>query len=46
MKSAIRNSILALGLAAGMASAAQAQQGVSDTEIVIGSNGEIGRAHV
>lgn len=41
MKSAIRNSILALGLAAGMASAAQAQQGVSDTEIVIGSNGDL-----
>lgn len=41
MKSAIRNSILALGLAAGMASAAQAQQGVTDTEIRIGSNGDL-----
>lgn len=41
MKSAIRNSILALGLAAGMASGAQAQQGVTDTEVRIGSNGDL-----
>lgn len=41
MKSAIRKSILALGLAAGMASAAYAQQGVTDTEIRIGSNGDL-----
>lgn len=41
MTSAFRKSLLALGLAAGMASAAHAQQGVSDTEIVIGSNGDL-----
>lgn len=41
MKRALKTSILALGLAAGMASAAYATQGVSDTEIVIGSNGDL-----
>lgn len=41
MKSIIGKSILALGLAAGMASAAHATQGVTDTEIVIGSNGDL-----
>lgn len=41
MKSAFKKSILALGLAAGMASAAYAQQGVSETEVVIGSNGDL-----
>ena len=41
MKSIIGKSVLAMGLAAGMASAAHATQGVSDTEIVIGSNGDL-----
>ncbi|MFN3548079.1 MAG: ABC transporter substrate-binding protein [Mesorhizobium sp.] len=41
MKSIIGKSVLAMGLAAGMASAAYATQGVSDTEIVIGSNGDL-----
>lgn len=41
MKSIIAKSIVAMGLAAGMASAAHATQGVSDTEIVIGSNGDL-----
>lgn len=43
MKSTISKSILALGMAAGMASAAHAQdvRGVTDTEIVIGSNGDL-----
>lgn len=41
MKKTIARSILAMGLAAGMASAAHATQGVSDTEIVIGSNGDL-----
>jgi branched-chain amino acid transport system substrate-binding protein len=41
MKSALKKSLLALGFAAGMASAAYAQQGVSDTEVVIGSNGDL-----
>ena len=41
MKSTLMKSILALGLTAGMASVANAQQGVSDTEIVIGSNGDL-----
>ncbi|MGO4837865.1 ABC transporter substrate-binding protein, partial [Rhizobiaceae sp. 2RAB30] len=41
MKSVLKKSILALGLAAGLASAAYAQQGVSDTEILIGSNGDL-----
>lgn len=40
MKTAIRKSILALGIAAGMTSAALAQQGVTDTEVLIGSNGD------
>lgn len=33
--------MLAAGLAGGLASAAQAQQGVTDTEVVIGSNGDL-----
>ena len=37
----IGRSILAMGIAAGMASAAQATQGVTDDEIVIGSNGDL-----
>ncbi len=37
----IGKSILAMGIAAGMASAAHATQGVTDTEIVIGSNGDL-----
>lgn len=41
MKKAIRTSILALGLAAGMGSTAYATQGVTDTEVVIGSNGDL-----
>jgi branched-chain amino acid transport system substrate-binding protein len=41
MKSIIGKSVLAMGLAAGMASAAHATQGVTDTEIVIGSNGDL-----
>ena len=41
MKSFIAKSIVALGLAAGMATTAHATQGVSDTEIVIGSNGDL-----
>ncbi len=41
MKSIIGKSILALGLATGLAGAAAAQQGVTDTEIVIGSNGDL-----
>ncbi|MEO3384773.1 ABC transporter substrate-binding protein [Mesorhizobium sp. CAU 1741] len=41
MKSFIASSILATGLALGMASAASATQGVTDTEIVIGSNGDL-----
>jgi branched-chain amino acid transport system substrate-binding protein len=41
MKHIIGKSLLALGLAAGMASAAHATQGVSDNEIVIGSNGDL-----
>ncbi|MBX9453328.1 MAG: ABC transporter substrate-binding protein [Neoaquamicrobium sediminum] len=41
MKSMLTKSILAMGLAAGMASAAHATQGVTDTEIVIGSNGDL-----
>ena len=41
MKRTVTKSILALGLAAGMASAAYATQGVTDTEIVIGSNGDL-----
>ncbi|CAN0583740.1 unnamed protein product, partial [Laminaria digitata] len=34
-------SVLALGLAACLSSAAYAQQGVTDTEVVIGSNGDL-----
>ncbi|RST85821.1 branched-chain amino acid ABC transporter substrate-binding protein [Aquibium carbonis] len=41
MKSIIGKSLLAMGLASGMASAAHATQGVTDTEIVIGSNGDL-----
>ncbi len=40
MKSVLARSILALGLAAGLASTSLAQ-GVSDTEILIGSNGDL-----
>ena len=38
---AIGKSILALGLAAGLTTSAVAQQGVTDTEIRIGSNGDL-----
>ncbi|SMH52938.1 ABC transporter substrate-binding protein [Mesorhizobium australicum] len=41
MKTALRTSILAAGLALGMSSAAFATQGVTDTEVVIGSNGDL-----
>lgn len=41
MRKVVTSSILAMGLAAGMAGVAHAQQGVSDTEIVIGSNGDL-----
>ena len=41
MKHILGKSLLALGLAAGMAGAAYATQGVSDSEIVIGSNGDL-----
>ncbi len=41
MKSAVTKSILAATFAMGMASAASATQGVSDTEIVVGSNGDL-----
>jgi len=41
MKRTMTKSILALAFAAGMASAAHATQGVSDTEVVIGSNGDL-----
>jgi branched-chain amino acid transport system substrate-binding protein len=41
MKNPVTKSILAAAFAMGMASAAQATQGVSDTEIVIGSNGDL-----
>jgi branched-chain amino acid transport system substrate-binding protein len=41
MKSAVTKSILAATFAMGMASAAGATQGVSDTEIVVGSNGDL-----
>lgn len=41
MKKTITQSILALGLAAGLAGTALAQQGVTDTEVVIGSNGDL-----
>ncbi|MBN9034800.1 MAG: ABC transporter substrate-binding protein [Rhizobiales bacterium] len=41
MRNVVGKSILALALAAGMGSTAWATQGVSDTEIVIGSNGDL-----
>ncbi len=41
MKTALKTSILAAGLALGMSSASLATQGVTDTEIVIGSNGDL-----
>lgn len=41
MKNTATKSILAAAFAMGMASAAQATQGVSDTEIVVGSNGDL-----
>lgn len=41
MRNAVVKSILAAAFAAGMAGAAHATQGVSDTEIVIGSNGDL-----
>lgn len=41
MRNAVTKSILGAALAVGMASAAQATQGVSDTEIVVGSNGDL-----
>lgn len=41
MKNNIAKLVLACGFAAGMAGTALAQQGVSDTEIVIGSNGDL-----
>ncbi|RIK85770.1 MAG: branched-chain amino acid ABC transporter substrate-binding protein [Hyphomicrobiales bacterium] len=41
MNKTVAKSILAAAFAAGMASAAQATQGVTDTEIVIGSNGDL-----
>src|SRR5690606_15216238 len=41
MKSLLKSSILGAALAAGLGSAAHATQGVTDTEIVIGSNGDL-----
>ena len=41
MKATVTRSILAAAFAVGMASAAQATQGVSDTEVVLGSNGDL-----
>ncbi|MFH1795220.1 MAG: ABC transporter substrate-binding protein [Pseudomonadota bacterium] len=41
MKTSLKASILAAGLALGMSSASFATQGVTDTEIVIGSNGDL-----
>ena len=41
MKKLLTSAILGAGLAAGMSGTALAQQGVSDTEIVIGSNGDM-----
>ena len=41
MRKRIVKSVLAAAFAAGLASAAHATQGVSDTEIVIGSNGDL-----
>ncbi len=40
MKTIVK-SIIAMGLAAGMATAAHATQGVTDTEVVVGSNGDL-----
>ncbi len=41
MVKSLMKSILAMGLATGLASAAHAQQGVTDTEIRIGHNGDL-----
>ena len=41
MRKTLTRSILAAAMAAGMASAANATQGVSDDEIVLGSNGDL-----
>lgn len=41
MKYRIAKSLLALSVAAGMASAAHADQGVTDTEILVGSNNDL-----
>ena len=41
MKKLLKSAILGAGLAAGLSGAAMAQQGVSDTEVVIGSNGDL-----
>lgn len=41
MKHTILKTILAAGVAGSMATAAHAQQGVTDTEILIGSNGDL-----
>lgn len=41
MKYRITKSLLALSVAAGMASAAHADQGVTDTEILVGSNNDL-----
>jgi branched-chain amino acid transport system substrate-binding protein len=41
MTKTLMKSLLAFGLAAGMSSTALATQGVSDTEVVIGSNGDL-----
>lgn len=41
MKSRITKSLLAIGIAAGMSTSALATQGVTDTEIRIGSNGDL-----
>lgn len=41
MKSMLKTSVLAAVLAAGLGSTAWATQGVSDTEVVIGSNGDL-----
>lgn len=41
MKNAVVKSVLAAAFAAGMATAAHATQGVTDTEIVVGSNGDL-----
>lgn len=41
MRNAVVKSVLAAAFAAGMATAAHATQGVTDTEIVVGSNGDL-----